>query len=99
MAMLNARPATGKLICEGCGCTDAAACPGGCHWVSHDPAVCSACADGSELAAEVYAGPGLDGAPFGAERCPASPTPAPHIPIFLSESEGYCARCRCGFAT
>ncbi len=28
--------------CKGCGCTDAAACPGGCHWV--EPDLCNRCA-------------------------------------------------------
>lgn len=27
--------------CRACGCTDARACPGGCHWV--EPDLCSAC--------------------------------------------------------
>lgn len=27
--------------CRICGCTDADACEGGCHWVTHD--LCSAC--------------------------------------------------------
>lgn len=31
--------------CEACGCTDAQACPGGCHWVR--PGMCSACALGT----------------------------------------------------
>jgi hypothetical protein len=105
MASLNARPATGKLICEGCGCTDEVACPGGCYWVSHKPPVCSACADTSgDLASTLYGIPEqadlatADGVPYGADRCPASPTPALHIPIWISETEGYCARCRHGFA-
>lgn len=29
--------------CIGCGCTDDAACPGGCSWASLDPPICSAC--------------------------------------------------------
>lgn len=29
--------------CIGCGCTEDAACRGGCSWVSLDPPVCSAC--------------------------------------------------------
>lgn len=33
----NRRP----LVCLGCGCTDEAACPGGCHWVQ--PGICSSC--------------------------------------------------------
>lgn len=31
------------LACIGCGCTELAACPGGCSWVSLDPPVCSGC--------------------------------------------------------
>jgi hypothetical protein len=110
MARINARPAT-KLVCEGCGCTDDNACPGGCHWVSLKPPVCSACvsnvgdlsnADG--LRDALYGIPEqadlvtADGVPYGADRCPGSPTPALHIPIWTSETEGYCARCRAGFA-
>jgi len=26
--------------------------------------------------------------------CPASPVPAPHAPLFVSETQCYCARCR-----
>ena len=45
--------------------------------------------------------PGADGngGLYGAERCPASATPAPHAPIWVDEISGYCARCRQGFAT
>jgi hypothetical protein len=31
------------MACIGCGCTEEAACPGGCSWASTDPPVCSAC--------------------------------------------------------
>lgn len=94
MALIGARPTTQphkRLICEGCGCTDEAACPGGCHWVSKNPPVCSACVDAAgELA---------DGIGFGSERCPASPAPALHVLLWTSETEGYCTRCQTGFAT
>ena len=39
-----------------------------------------------------------DGVAYGADRCPASPVPAAHMPIWISDTQGYCARCRCGFA-
>jgi hypothetical protein len=39
-----------------------------------------------------------DGVPYGADRCPASPTPATHLPIWIDENTGYCARCKLGFA-
>jgi hypothetical protein len=39
-----------------------------------------------------------DGVPYGADRCPASPTPATHAPIWLDETSGYCARCGLGFS-
>ena len=29
------------IACRRCGCTNFAACPGGCEWVQHD--LCSAC--------------------------------------------------------
>ena len=32
--------------CRVCGCNDAYACPGGCHWVAED--LCSACLDADE---------------------------------------------------
>lgn len=34
-------PAAVVRACRHCGCTEAAACPGGCYWVSLDE--CSAC--------------------------------------------------------
>ncbi|TXL72519.1 hypothetical protein FHP25_24810 [Vineibacter terrae] len=34
----------GGRVCRICGCTDHAACPGGCSW--HERDLCSACADG-----------------------------------------------------
>lgn len=32
-----------ELACIGCGCTELAACPDGCSWVSLDPPICSGC--------------------------------------------------------
>ena len=93
---VRGRPRT--LICEGCGCTNERACPGGCYWISHDPPVCSACADPEDLQADTLLGD--EKSPFfGAERCPASVTPAHHTLIWVSETSGYCARCRGGFCT
>jgi len=37
-----------KLVegrCVGCGCTDEASCPGGCHWVDPDHLLCSHCVE------------------------------------------------------
>lgn len=34
---------------------------------------------------------------FGVEHCPASVTPAPHVPIFTSDNEWHCVRCRQAF--
>jgi hypothetical protein len=31
----------GRPVCRGCGCTDHAACAGGCWWA--EPDLCSAC--------------------------------------------------------
>lgn len=38
-----------------------------------------------------------DGVPYGADRCPASETPALHVPIYVDDRSGYCVRCRLGF--
>lgn len=35
--------------CSSCGCTDAAACPGGCSWADADRTLCSRCASEPEL--------------------------------------------------
>jgi hypothetical protein len=72
--------------CVQCGCTEARACPGGCHWISEDPPVCSAC----NLP---------DGGAFSAQRCPASPTAALHVLLWIDAISGYCARCGEGFMT
>lgn len=84
--------------CIGCGCTSANACPGGCSWISLRPPKCSACfdEDGEPLEADIEPS---DGGLYGAQRCPASPTRAPHSLIWLTEATGYCARCKCGFQT
>lgn len=33
------------MTCIFCGCTDAAACPGGCSWVSPKLPICSSCVE------------------------------------------------------
>jgi hypothetical protein len=81
------------MHCIHCGCTEDRACPGGCHWVSMNPPVCSACEDDDDGAREIA------GSFFGAEPCPASDRPAAHAPIWLTETSGYCARCHSGFST
>lgn len=89
---LNTRPRTAGLVCAGCGCTDDAACEGGCFWVSLDPTpMCSQCMspEGDEPAGSFFAG----------ERCPASITGAGHAQIWLNDAAGYCARCHAGFTT
>jgi hypothetical protein len=85
--------ATPELTCEVCGCTDSRACPGGCYWVSHDPPICSAC---ENVEADVDRAVGSSGL-FTDQRCPDSPTGAGHLHIWLSDTSGYCARCREGF--
>lgn len=87
---MRARPSKGKLVCKGCGCTEEAACPGGCYWVSFDPPVCSVC----HAAAEDMAGAV---SLYGDELCPASKTPAAHVPLFTSETEWHCVHCQIGF--
>ena len=40
----------GLPACASCGCTQTAACEGGCSWVSIDPPRCSACIPGRRAA-------------------------------------------------
>lgn len=94
------RPRTAGLACTVCGCTDDRACPGGCSWISHNPPLCSACADVVDAIEEmrdeqhsVAAGSGF----FGHQCCPASPVPASHTLLWVDGSTGYCTRCREGF--
>lgn len=47
-------PAVEELRCVGCGCTEKNACPGGCHWVSNNPPVCSVCAEKAGGASAVF---------------------------------------------
>ena len=79
-------------ICEGCGCSNERACPGGCYWVGKNR--CSRCfdADGGRFA--VGSRDGL----FGMELCPASPVPAAHAPLFVDDVTCYCARCKLDLA-
>ena len=94
---LNTRPRTAGHACTVCGCTDDAACEGGCYWVSLDPPLCSACEQLAEdLDLEEPPPPPPPGF-FDAQRCPASPVPALHTPLWLDETSGYCTRCRAGF--
>lgn len=98
---VTARPRTAGLACSACGCTDDNACPGGCYWVSLDPPLCSACAevaaDIAEMHRQQHSAPA--GGLFMRERCPAAETPSFHVPIWLDEMSGYCARCKGGFCT
>lgn len=48
--------------CRLCGCTDSAACPGGCSWVEAD--LCSACCDRLATAARVEVADGVDAVAF-----------------------------------
>ncbi|MGY3393471.1 hypothetical protein ACVWW6_006062 [Bradyrhizobium sp. USDA 3311] len=90
---LNTRPRTAGLSCAGCGCTDDAACPGGCFWVSLEPTpMCSQCLPPDDEAP-------VEGGLFSAQRCQASITGAGHAPIWLNETSGYCARCQLGFTS
>lgn len=78
------------LACQVCGCTEDAACPGGCSWASLSPPICSSCSGEDAEPAGSF---------FGGERCPASATPALHTPLYVDERSGYCARCKLGFVT
>jgi len=40
---LAALPESPAGVCRFCGCTDRAACPGGCAWVDEAASVCSTC--------------------------------------------------------
>jgi hypothetical protein len=83
-----------KLKCRSCGCTDDRACPGGCSWVSLNPPICSACVDEALPAGIGSAALLDDDGSLSGDLCPASAAPAPHKPIFLSNTDGYCAACR-----
>ena len=88
--MPELRELSDGLACIACGCTDAHACPDECYWVSLDPPQCSACfADDGQP----YAVGAPEGGAFGIEFCPASETPAAHLPLFTSETQCHCARC------
>lgn len=88
------------MRCIACGCTEERACPGGCSWVSISPPKCSACDDEECGLEDIEAvdHPEPRGTFFSDELCPASPTPAVHVPLYVDENSGYCARCRIGFA-
>lgn len=81
-----------NLKCESCGCTDARACPGGCHWVSLEPPVCSACVDHGELP---NAAP-IDAESAGDDFCPANSI-GMHQLLWLTERTGYCTNCKTSF--
>ena len=82
------------LRCIGCGCSDDMPCLGGCAWISHDPPLCSQCAEPVDAGtADSAASSSLPSA----GRCPASAVPAPHAPIWIDATSGYCVRCRQGF--
>lgn len=83
------------MRCIACGCTEFRACPGGCSWISITPPKCSACfdTDGTPLALGAEEG-GL----FGFELCPASATPAAHVPLFTGPDACHCARCKMDLA-
>lgn len=89
---VNARPRTAGLACTGCGCTDDAACPGGCWWVTYNPPLCSACA----AKAKLLIGDGDTGF-FSQELCPAFGAPTLHAPIFVEADSGHCVNCQMGF--
>jgi hypothetical protein len=54
--------------CRVCGCTDLAACPGGCAWVSGEPDLCTACRP-----TEVVHPPAAPGVVFGFDKSGAEP--------------------------
>lgn len=98
IAPIGARPA--RPVCQGCGCTDDHACPGGCSWVSLNPPLCSSCDSYMAEMEEAGQQASLEREGFfGEERCPASQTPALHAMIWVDGVSGYCARCRQGFTT
>jgi hypothetical protein len=57
------------MRCIGCGCSDRDACLDprtghGCHWVSEDPPVCSACAEDVPALQVIPYEPSFDGVPI-----------------------------------
>jgi hypothetical protein len=85
--------APAELACEFCGCTEDNACIGGCHWVSINPPICSAC---EAVGADVDRAVGPAGV-FSEQRCAGSESGRGHLDIWLTDSSGYCARCREAF--
>lgn len=79
------------MRCVYCGCSQNNACEGGCHWISIDPPVCSACED-------VHAAAEVSIRETDPTRCPASPTPAAHALVWTSADRCHCVRCREEFA-
>lgn len=81
-----------ELKCEGCGCTNARACPGGCCWVSTNPPWCSACLDHDVLpSAGPMAAEGAD-----QDFCPESSI-GMHTLLWLNPSSGFCIGCKAPF--
>lgn len=73
------------IACVGCGCTQERACvtaAGTCSWVSLDPPLCSACADGAEV-----------DVPEATVECEASKSGF-HQPLFVDATSAYCIHCR-----
>ncbi len=44
LAEIRRRTRSQSGVCRVCGCTDVAACPGGCAWVDRKHTLCTACA-------------------------------------------------------
>lgn len=77
--------------CRGCGCTTERACPGGCHWVSYNPPICSQCAPASDgLVYDVASASFLNTD----EICTAAPIPATHKPLFINATTCICVACK-----
>lgn len=82
------------MICIGCGCSDARACAGGCHWVSTNPPVCSECiglfdeAEFAEPAFENVTGANDDD-PFEAQRLVCAHTQR----LYIDQASSYCVAC------
>jgi ParB/RepB/Spo0J family partition protein len=75
--------APGIEVCLKCGCTDEAACEGGCTWVADD--LCSACVPAGE-------GDAAEGLPRQCQRC--GDDVAPGQPLYTGK-EGYvCESCK-----
>lgn len=82
-----------KRVCIGCGCTDTNACMtamGPCHWICHEPPICSApaCAAILEALEDDIEAPPADNDPYAGQRC------LHEKKLYTDQVNWYCTDCR-----